>query len=209
MITVAVANLKGGSTKTTSAVFLAHVFAEQAQRVLLVDADKQGSALRWHEHAAFPFPVVQLPSVQLHRDLRGFTGDDRYDAVVIDTPPLEDHKGIVTSAMIAADYLLIPTAPNFMEYERLTAVRLAISEAADRRPDGQAPVTAVLLTRTVSNAASTSVFREQIRAEGIHVLDTQVARLEKFSQAYGAPVTRATFTAYGDALAQLLRVVPA
>jgi chromosome partitioning protein len=208
MITVAVANLKGGSTKTTTAVFLAHVFAEQGQQVLLVDADKQGSALHWHEHASFPFPVVQMPSSRLHRDVAGVVGD-RYDAVVIDTPPLEDQKGIVVSAMRAASHLVIPCAPNFMEYERLAAVREAISDAAELRPDGQAPATAVLLTRTVSQAASTSVFREQIRAEGMHVLDTQVARLEKFSQAYGAPVTRATATAYGDALAQLLTVVPA
>ncbi len=40
---LAVINLKGGTSKTTSAVFLAHVLREQGQRVLLVDADPAGT----------------------------------------------------------------------------------------------------------------------------------------------------------------------
>ena len=45
---VTIANLKGGSAKTTSAAFLAHAFHERGRKVVLVDADPQGSALRWH-----------------------------------------------------------------------------------------------------------------------------------------------------------------
>lgn len=203
MITVVVANLKGGSTKTTSAVFLAHALAEAGQRVLLVDADPQGSALRWHEHAGFPFRVIALPSSRMHRDLAGHAGD-RCDAVVIDTPPLEEKKGIVLSAMRAADYVVIPCAPTFMEFERLEVVREHLADAIDERPDGSAPVAAVLLTRTVANAASTEVFREQITASGLSVLGAHIGRLERFSQAYGSPVTDAMNSAYGDALDQLL-----
>lgn len=207
MITLAVANLKGGSTKTTSAVFLAHALAEAGQRVLLVDADKQGSALRWHEHAGFPFRVIALPSSRMHRDLAGHAGD-QCDAVVIDTPPLEDEKGIVISAMRAANFVLIPCAPTFMEVERLTAVRAHLADAADLRPEASSQVAAVLLTRTVANAASTEVFREQITASGLPVLHAHVGRLERFSQAYGSPVTNALNSPYGDAVEQLLTLTP-
>lgn len=44
---LAVANLKGGSCKTTTAVTLAAAWAERGHRVLLVDLDAQASATEW------------------------------------------------------------------------------------------------------------------------------------------------------------------
>lgn len=44
---VAVANMKGGSGKSTTAVNLAAVLAERGERVLVVDLDAQGTAGRW------------------------------------------------------------------------------------------------------------------------------------------------------------------
>ena len=44
-LSLALANLKPGTGKTTSAVWLAHVFAQAGNSVLLVDADPAGSAL--------------------------------------------------------------------------------------------------------------------------------------------------------------------
>lgn len=206
MIVLTLANLKGGSTKTTSAVFSAHVLAERGMRVLLVDADPQGSALRWHEYAeGFPFPVISLSTGRLHRDLDGITGD-RYDAAVIDTPPLEDHRAVVVSALRRATHVLVPCAPTPIEYERLSPTRTALQEAASLRRDDTEPTTGVLLTRTVAGAASTAVYRDAIREDGWHVLAGSVGRLEHFSQAYGGPIQRASATAYGDAVPELLEL---
>ena len=68
-LSLALANLKPGTGKTTSAVWLAHVFAQAGNSVLLVDADPTGSALEWSDlaamypglapqQAAFPFRIV-------------------------------------------------------------------------------------------------------------------------------------------------------
>ena len=69
-LSIALANLKPGTGKTTSAVWLAHVFAHVGNSVLLVDADPSGSALEWSDLAAmgprlggqepFPFRIVAL-----------------------------------------------------------------------------------------------------------------------------------------------------
>jgi chromosome partitioning protein len=45
-LSLALANLKPGAGKTTSAVWLAHALAYAGNRVLLVDADPSGSALK-------------------------------------------------------------------------------------------------------------------------------------------------------------------
>jgi chromosome partitioning protein len=75
---------------------------------------------------------------------------------------------------------------------------------ASLRADGEAVPLAVLLTRTVPNAASTATWREQIETDGIWCLKAQIGRLERFSQSYGDNLSRVSATtAYGDALTEL------
>lgn len=204
MLVITLANLKGGSTKTTSAAFIAHALHESGLRVLAVDADGENESLvSWSEAVSWPFPVIGMPVRNLHQQLPGVAGD-QYDAVVIDTPPLKESRGIVMSAARLSTHIICPMAPSTMEYKRLKAMADLLADVSDIRDTP--PVFAVLLTRTNSSAASPKVFRELIEEDGFHVLKPTVARLEKFAQAYGNPVVNAANTAYGDALEELLQL---
>lgn len=179
------ANLKGGSAKTTSAAYLAHEWHRAGHRVLVVDADPQGSALRWSELAEWPIPALALPVRDLHRRLPGIVGTG-YDLVVIDTPPMDEAGGIVYSALRASTDVVIPLGPTMVELDRLPPMWSALDEVAPvmDRP----PVTGVLLTRTVPRASSTDVVRAAVVESGHRVLTATVPRREAYAQAYGAPV---------------------
>jgi chromosome partitioning protein len=193
-LSLALANLKPGTGKTTSAVWLAHIFAQAGNRVLLVDADPSGSALEWSDlaamypglppQAAFPFRIVALPSREIHRRIPEIAEAD--DVVIIDAPQLEDHAAIALSALRYADEILIPCAPNPIEINRTTPVREEIAEV-DALRDRPAR-SAVLLNRCITRANSIADAREALTGLGYDVLDTSVPRLEVYAQSFGMPI---------------------
>ena len=193
-LALALANLKPGTGKTTSAVWLAHIFAAAGNSVLLVDADPSGSALEWSDlaamapgvpaQAAFPFRIVALPSRELHRRVPEIAQAD--DVVIIDAPQLEDHAAIARSALRYADEILIPCAPSPIEINRTTPVREEIAEIEAVR--STPPRAAVLLNRCVTRANSTADAREALAGLGYDVLQTAVPRLEVYAQSFGVPV---------------------
>ena len=204
LMILTVSNLKGGTGKTTTAAYVAHALAERGRRVLVVDADPQCSITRWAELAGWDIPVRGMATGRLHDPRVGVAVEAvGHDVVVIDTPPTEKHRGIVESAIRAATHVLVPLAPTAAEYERMAAVAELIEDVSHLGRHGAPPAAAVLLTRTIPHAASTDVYRQYLVADGWRVIRPTVARLERYAQAFGAPIERASATAYGDAVALL------
>jgi len=213
-LSLALANLKPGTGKTTSAVWLAHVFAQAGNSVLLVDADPSGSALEWSDLAAldprstpqqaFPFRIVALPSRELHRRLPEIARDD--DVVIIDTPQVEDHAAIARSALRYADEIVIPCAPNPIEINRTTPVR---DEIADIEPVRDRPArSAILLNRCITRAHSISDARQTLQDLGYDVLATAVPRLEIYAQSFGIPVPDAGCDVWRQVIRDLIARCP-
>jgi chromosome partitioning protein len=107
---IGVLNQKGGVGKTTISVNLAHALSLMGHRVLLVDADPQGSALAWSAvRAEEPlFPVVGMPKPTLHKDLPSIARD--YAAVIVDGAPRVNE--LCRAAILASDRILIPVQPS-------------------------------------------------------------------------------------------------
>ena len=184
---ISLVNLKGGSAKTTSTAFLAHALTERSRSVVVVDADAQGSTLRWHGLADWPIPVLGMASTTLHRQLWGVLRPE-WDTVVIDTPPLEERAGVVASALRVSTDVIITLAPTTMELDRLPPVSRAIEDS--RGLADADPKVRVLLNRTVTNANSTEDIRAHLEADGYDVFTSTIPRRELYAQAFSVAVPK-------------------
>ena len=183
MKVVAVVNGKGGVGKTTTAVNLAALLAEETP-VLLVDADPQASASWWagRGEMEMPFDLAQETDPRLLSRLKRVEG---YGAVVVDTPPALRSEAL-EAVLKAADYAVLPTPPAPLDLEALVeTVRRAI------RPLGVAH--RVLLTRVDPRSLG-----EALEAQTA-LMEAGVPAFHAFVRAYkaheraaldGKPITR-------------------
>ena len=171
---VAIANGKGGTSKTTTAMWLATAAVRHGQDVMVYDADPQGSASLWADTASdkgrpLPFEVGTLNVSQLRR-LR----DEKGVLKVVDCPP--QGQGL-TAAIAAATFVLVPTDPYVTALQQTweTCDYLEERKVAYR----------VLLTRyRIGTVASRTAAQELINSEVPH-LDAFVPLTEEVGNSFG------------------------
>jgi len=107
MISVLIANTKGGCGKTTVATHIASAFANAGLRTTLADADRQGSSLGWLK--ARPNTAAPIQALDWH------DGPEKQpkhtDRLVIDSPAgmkLRKVEGLLR----LADVIVVPVLPS-------------------------------------------------------------------------------------------------
>lgn len=125
---VAVFSQKGGSGKSTVSIHLA-VMAGRGHKVLLVDADPQGTVSAWGAQRSKPEPMVVHAGSETLAEVLSVAKLEQYELVIVDCPP---HAIAGTAAMLRlVDHVVVPVQPTMPD---LAATRrsVALISAAHR-----------------------------------------------------------------------------
>ena len=187
---IAVVNQKGGPGKTTTVMNLAGTLARRGSKVLVVDADPQGTATRWAASAAdeapFPASIAGLANAdaKLHREVKKFVGD--YDFIVVDCPP-SAFSPVSQSALLIADLGLVPVIPSPPDLWAGVAIRTVIEAAEVINEHLQARL---LINQRKPNTRLVAKTLEILPKYGISLCRTQIGDREAYrhAAAYGQTV---------------------
>ena len=121
---------KGGVGKTTLAVNLAAMRSRAGRDVLLVDADRQGSANLWagirrEEARNASVPCVQKVGKGLAADIRDLA--TRYEDIVIDAGGQDSVE--LRAAMAIAEFALFPIQPSIFDAATLVTLADLVAQA--------------------------------------------------------------------------------
>ena len=175
---VGVLNQKGGVGKTTLSVNLAACLARTGARVLLIDADPQGSSLDWAaaRQGEPLFSVVGFPRATIHKEIAQLGLG--YDHIIIDGPPRV--TDLARSAIMASDLVVIPVQPSPYDIWAAEEVVKLITEARVYKENIKS---VFVVNRKITNTAIGRDVREALAAYPIHVLDASVAQRVVFAEA--------------------------
>jgi chromosome partitioning protein len=177
---IGVLNQKGGVGKTTLSVNLAASLARNGERVLLIDADPQGSALDWAAaRESDPlFPVVGLHRPSIHKEINQIGQD--YDHIVIDGPPRV--TDLARSAIMASDVVLIPVQPSPYDVWAAEEVVKLIDEAKVFK---ESIKSVFVINRKITNTAIGRDVGEALAAYPVSVLNATITQRVIFAEAAG------------------------
>ncbi|MDN7755045.1 AAA family ATPase [Burkholderia gladioli] len=167
---------KGGVAKTRLATHIAALAMAEGVDVVLLDTDKQGSAMSWsrirnEEGLAPSIPVLALPANPA-RELANLA--NKYTLVVVDIGA-QNYRTMLECALLS-DIVLVPCGADQQEVESTLNVFSTLKDMGPRHEQGEIPAY-VVLTRVspVEGAKATSDLREYFASEGVPVFRSHIA----------------------------------
>jgi chromosome partitioning protein len=179
-----IAGQKGGAGKTTVALSTAAEWSSRGKRVLLVDADPQGSTKTWGEVAAeqqLSAPTIVSMGAGLHRPEQLPALAKSFEHTIIDCPPR--HGEIQRAALMVADLAILPCGPSALDIWALTESLALIQAAREIRPQLKA---AVLITRKIPRTTLGASLREALVSTGLPVLQAELCLRVTYPEATAA-----------------------
>ncbi|SKA82632.1 division plane positioning ATPase MipZ [Desulfobaculum bizertense] len=129
-----VGSQKGGCGKSTMAVNICAALVCSGHDVVLVDADRQGTAATWAQDRSENTDLPPVHCVQRYENIRETLLDlgKRYEHVVVDAAGRDSRE--LRTGMTAADVLLVPFRPSQPDLDTLPALQDIIVQATDLNP---------------------------------------------------------------------------
>lgn len=176
MNVIVFASRKGGSGKSTLAAHLAAQAHKPPCRVLMVDADPQGSLTLWHKLRTGGEPPIADGTASVQEVVKKAKRDG-YEWVFVDTPP--NMSAIVSDAIQAATLIVIPARLTLFDLaaikETMVLARqlkkpyaVVINGVPPRRDNTESPF--VREARAVLNGLNVPVWSGQITQRNAYSL---------------------------------------
>lgn len=187
MKVVTIANEKGGAGKSTIAINLAVAAAKEGRRVLLIDADTQGSsiafrAIRSEKFLKDDIKAVQITKPTIHKDIKDFAN---FDIVFIDAGGRDTDT--FRSAIFAASegMLVVPVLPSVYDIWATEDTIKVLREARTFRDiKGNLLFNKVIPNTTISRDAYDAVV-EMAEANDMAVMGAKIGMRVAFQGSVG------------------------
>ncbi len=161
-------NQKGGVGKTTISINVASALANAGHKVLLIDADKQGSSSAWASlREETPFQVVALARDNMAKDAMKLALD--FDYTIIDAPP--HAESISRSVIIASDLVVMPIEPSGLSSWASDVTVQQINQALEYKETLKC---GFVVSRKIGKSVIGREIREMVAASGIHVFKSDI-----------------------------------
>ena len=196
MTVVSFLHQKGGTGKSTLAIATAIALAQAGHRVLLLDADYQGTSSEWGNRFAHSFGVETRSQVQpiVHQEVQRFRPN--FEWIVIDGPPsLSD---MTESILRASDRVIIPVRPALPDVWAIPWLAAIIRKL---QQDGKSPRVRIVFNQHAGEPLAP--LREELQTWRLPVHEVALPADPAFAKVFaGEPLP-------GPLAEQLLEVVEA
>jgi chromosome partitioning protein len=170
-------NQKGGVGKSTLSINVAACFAMLGQKVLLIDADKQGTSSTWASlREETPFQVVNMARENMARDALKLAAE--FDFTIIDGPP--QAETISRSCIVASDLVVVPIEPGGASRWSSDLTVRQLKEAHELKPNLKC---GFVVSRKIGTTVLGRDTRMMAADAGIPVFDTEVEQRIAYAEA--------------------------
>lgn len=175
---IAVMSAKGGTGKSTITLNLAGILCSLDKKVLVVDADPQGSIAQWAEKTAQNAPEVLVETSPAdNKKLKKIAR--KYEYVLFDSPPTFRKR--IRAVMRLADKLIVPVCPGMADLWSTEKMMEVFFEEKKKNAGLDARL---LISRIDRRTRQGREFRDQLEGLNIPIFMTEIPQRAIYNEAW-------------------------